>query len=126
MTSVQNYGVALQNKMNGTNGHTALGVFLVGNIGNMFGLATAALSGTGEKDVIGPDTETENYNVTESQNQISSFNDALHKFVSNKNKDTATALKKAYDENPKNRTIEKYYNRYKDDVEKYLNNKKSA
>ncbi len=112
---------ALYNRMNGVTNHSMLGAILSSNTMNIFSMATSfAGNPKPDGDVVGPDVNTENYDAAETQNKVGNFSDAMHAFVQNKNKDTAKALKEAYEADPNNPTISKYYPKYKEEVEKLL------
>lgn len=112
---------ALYNRMNGVSNHSMLGAILSSNTMNIFSLATSfAGNSNSGNDVVGSDVDAENYDAKETQTKVGNFSDAMFAFVQNKNKDTAKALKEAYEANPDNPTISRYYENYKEEVDKLL------
>lgn len=87
---------ALYNRLNGVNGHTFLGTFLVSNTTNIFGMAAQAIGNNGSEkgDVTGPETETDTVDTDASSKNISNFTAAMKAFGKNPTKETAQALKK--------------------------------
>jgi len=92
---------ALQNRLNGVQGHTLLGVMLSSNATGIFGLATSFM-GQGNNsgnDVTGPDIDS-NYTAEAEAKKQHSFNEARTAFNATPNQTTAKALQEAYDANP--------------------------
>lgn len=125
---------ALQNRLNGVQGHTIFGVLLAGNATNIVSGIGNILAG-GEKssnDVIGTaavQDETDNFNETSGIK--SKFNQAFNNFTKKPNATTAQALKDIFDENIQGNSSyhkqENSYNVIKARVEEQLKNtKKSA
>ena len=113
---------ALYNRLNGVNGHTFLGTFLVSNTTNIFGMAAQAIGNNwSEKgDVTGPETETDTVDTDASSKNISNFTAAMKAFGKNPTKETAQALKKAYEADPENPTIKRYWKNYESKVNEKL------
>lgn len=91
---------ALQNRLNGVNGHTVLGAVLSSNATGIFGLVTSFVEKSGkESDATGPDIDP-NYTAEAEAGKQRSFNEARTAFNATPNKTTAKALQEAYDANP--------------------------
>ena len=105
---------ALYNRLNGVNGHTFLGTFLVSNTTNIFGMAAQAIGNNGsEKGDVTVDTDASSKN-------ISNFTAAMKAFGKNPTKETAQALKKAYEADSENPTIKRYWKNYESKVNEKL------
>lgn len=127
-------GTALQNRLNGVQGHTMLGVLLAGNATNIVSGIGNILAG-GDKssnDVIGTaavQDETDNFNETSGVK--SKFNQAFNNFTKKPNATTAQALKDIFENNIKDNSSyhrqEKSYNLIMPRVDALLDkSKKSA
>lgn len=102
---------ALYNRLNGVSGHTFLGTFLVSNTTNIFGMAAQLIGGKdSNKDVTGPDIETENANFQEQSKKRTAFNAALKAFNKQPNNANAKALTDAYANLKDNKISSKAYN----------------
>ena len=113
---------ALYNRLNGVSGHTFLGTFLVSNTTNIFGMAAQLIGGNGSSngDVTGAEPETDTTDTNASSKHISNFTAAMKAFGQNPTKETAQALKKAYEADPENPTIKRYWKNYKSKVNEKL------
>lgn len=95
---------ALQNRLNGVQGHTMLGLLLAGNATNIVSGIGNILAG-GDKssnDVIGTaavQDETDNFNETSGVK--SKFNQAFNNFTKNPSQETAKVLKEIFENNIK-------------------------
>lgn len=122
-------GTALQNRLNGVQGDTMLGVLLAGNATNIVSGIGNILAG-GDKssnDVIGTaavQDETDSFN--EKSGVKSKFNKAFNNFTKKPNATTAQALKDIFDENIQGNSSyhrqENSYNVIKARVEEQLKN----
>jgi len=110
---------ALQNRLNGVQGHTLLGVMLSSNATGIFGLVTS-FAGNSNSDVTGPDVEVDTTDINKSSANIATFTAAMKAFGKTPSKENAQALQNAYNADPKNPTIARLYNNYKADVEKLV------
>ena len=113
---------ALQNRLNGVNGHTILGATLSSNVMGIFGMVTSFAGNNNDagNDVIGKDVVTETFDTQASSHNVNKFTDAMLAFNKNQNEETAKALQDAYNADPNNATISRYYPKYKADVEKLV------
>lgn len=107
---------ALQNRLNGVQGHTMLGVLLAGNATNIADIGNILAGGEkSSNDVIGTaavQDETDNFNETSGVK--SKFNQAFNNFTKKPNATTAQALKDIFDENIQgNSSYHKQENSYK-------------
>lgn len=109
---------ALYNRMNGVSGHTFLGAFLVSNTTNIFGMAAQIIGGNGSQkgDVTGSEPESNTTNTNERSKHISDFTAAMKTFGENPTKENAQALKNAYNADPKDPTIKRYWKNYESKV----------
>ena len=125
---------ALQNRLNGVQGHKMFGVILAGNATNIVSGIGNILAG-GDKssnDVIGTaavQDETDNFNETSGVK--SKFNQAFNNFTKKPNATTAQALKDIFENNIKDNSSyhrqEKSYNLIMPRVDALLDkSKKSA
>ena len=127
-------GTALQNRLNGVQGHTMLGVLLAGNATNIVSGIGNILAGSDKSsnDVIGTaavQDETDNFNETSGVK--SKFNQAFNNFTKNPSQETAQALKDIFENNIKDNSSyhrqENSYNVIKARVDALLDkSKKSA
>ncbi len=127
-------GTALQNRLNGVQGHTMLGVLLAGNATNIVSGIGNILAGSDKSsnDVIGTaavQDETDNFNKTSGVK--SKFNQAFNNFTKKPNATTAQALKDIFENNIKDNSCyhrqEKSYNLIMPRVDALLDkSKKSA
>ena len=108
---------ALQNRLNGVQGHTIFGVLLAGNATNIVSGIGNILAG-GEKssnDVIGTvavQDETDNFNETSGVK--SKFNQAFNNFTKKPSQETAKVLKEIFENNIKdNSSYHRQENSYK-------------
>lgn len=126
-------GTALQNRLNGVQGHTIFGVLLAGNATNIVSGIGNILAG-GDKssnDVIGTaavQDETDNFNETSGVK--SKFNQAFNNFTKKPSQETAKVLKEIFENNIKDNSSyhrqENSYKVIKARVEEQLKNSKSA
>lgn len=87
---------ALANRLNGVNGHTFLGTFLVGNVNNFLYIGQQlAGNGKSNESVSGPAPEVNTSASEERKNNAKNFRIALETFNKTPNKDNATALQNA-------------------------------
>ena len=88
----------------------------------IFGLVTsfAGNNNNAGNDVIGEDVVTETFDTQASSHNVNKFTDAMLAFNKNQTRETAKALQDAYNADPNNATISRYYPKYKADVEKLV------
>ena len=95
-------GTALQNRLNGVQGHTMLGVLLAGNADKLaFGIGNM-LAGSDNKssnDVIGSaNTQEETEDITQDNHTMADFRTAYDAFIKSPTTDNAKKLKNLYDD----------------------------
>lgn len=112
-------GTALQNRLNGVQGHTMLGVLLAGNATNIVTGIGDLLAG-GDKssnDIIGSaNTQEETENITQDNNTMAEFRKALKAFEESKTKDNAKKLKNLYKDTKDKGTFKSYARLYESHI----------
>lgn len=97
---------ALQNRLNGVNGHTILGATLASNATGIFGLITSFVGNSNSSnDATGPDVD-QNYTAGEEKEKQHTFNEARTAFIAKPSADTVKVLFEAYEKNPSNINLE--------------------
>ena len=112
---------ALYNRMNGVENHNPWGLFIAGNAGNILNTGISLFNNyNSNSDYIGEEPEIDLTDTNTRSNNIANFTSAMKAFGANPSKENAAAFKKAYEEDPQNPTIKRYWANYKTKVEQAL------
>lgn len=125
-------GTAQQNRLNGVQGHTMLGVFLAGNATNIaFGIGglLAGSDNESSNDIIGSaNTQEETEDITQDNHTMAEFRTAYDAFIKSPTAENAKKLKNLYEDTKDKGTFKSYarlYESHKTEINDALQ-KKSA
>ena len=108
-------GTALQNRLNGVQGHTMLGVLLAGNATNIVSGIGNLLAG-GDKssnDIIGSaNTQEETEDITQDNHTMADFRTAYDAFIKSPTPENAKKLKNLYKDTKDKGTFKSYARLY--------------
>ena len=108
-------GTAQQNRLNGVQGHTMLGVLLAGNATNIVSGIGNMLAGNNKSsnDVIGSaNTQEETEDITQDNNTMADFRTAYDAFIKSPTTENAKKLKNLYEETKDKGTFKSYARLY--------------
>lgn len=114
---------ALYNRINGTSSHS-WGAVVSANTMNIFNMAASLFDkyGSNNNDVSGNEPEENSVSTDTRSKNISNFTAAMKAFGSNPTKENAQKLKEAYEADPENPTINRYWRNYEVKVNETLKN----
>lgn len=114
---------ALYNRLNGAASHS-WGAVISSNTINIFNMATSIVDkyDTKSSDAANSEQDEEYVDTTSRSKNISNFTTAMKAFGSNPSKENAQELKEAYEADPENPTIKRYWLKYEKKVNQTLNN----